>query len=149
MASLKTYDITLEDNTVLRLRLTSRALSNYIKAHGIDGAAPVVSVLNAVNSIDAQIALFTAALKCDSKNAIQDGAVLIDRLNDEDRGDAYRRGLITYLAAGAGLITLDKLSEVLEATVQDGEELLSKVLSFLRHEPFQSEASASAEENPT
>lgn len=150
--ALKTYDISLQDGTVLRMRLTSRALSAYLSKHGITGASPVVSVLSAVNDVEAQIALLTAALKCDPKNKIQDGAVLIDTVIDEGGAESDIRHMIGCLAAGCGLVKQDALEDVLEALEVDRTETLEKVISLLRREedkPSDGDADSEGEENPT
>jgi hypothetical protein len=152
MPALKTYDITIGDDITLRMRLTSRALAAFIAKHGVKDVAPVVSVLNAANHIDAQIALFTAALKCDPSNAIQDGAELIDILTDEGKGDSYRRELIACLADSCGLIEAGRLPDIRSAMLYNESSVMDNVIAILRREQLDDDTQAPAEattENPT
>lgn len=132
---MKTFDLNLEGDKIVSLRLTSQALSKYIKEHGIPGAAPVVSVLNAVNDLDALMALLTAAMRYKGAVADKDiptGGELLDLLADEDRGDLYVRGLVVRLALDAGLLDEAGAHELEEAMAANSALVVSKVAQLLR-----------------
>lgn len=150
---MKTYDIMLKSGEQISLRLSARALSNFVREHGIEGAPPVLSVLNAVDSLDATIALLTAAMKYPGavvNMAVPDGASLLDALADEGRGDLYVRGLIVQLAQDAGLLTDADAAELADAMVDNVSALTRQMVRALKlaGSEVQTEA-AGAEENPT
>ena len=147
---MKTYEIQLNSGKTVTLRLTSRALSNYIKEHGLPGAAPLVSVMNAVNDMDALIALLTAAMRYPSSvvdKELATGAELLDALADEDKGDVYIKGLVVQLARDAGLVDDQGAKELADAAGANSAQLVSKIAALLRLDGVEEEAQE--EENPT
>lgn len=147
---MKTYEIQLNSGKTVTLRLTSRALSNYIKEHGLPGAAPLVSVMNAVNDMDALIALLTAAMRYPGSvvdKELATGAELLDALADEDKGDVYIKGLVVQLARDAGLVDDQGAKELADAAGANSAQLVSKIAALLRLDGVDEEAQE--EENPT
>ena len=147
---MKTYEIQLNSGKTVTLRLTSRALSNYIKEHGLPGAAPLVSVMNAVNDMDALIALLSAAMRYPGSvvdKEISTGAELLDALADEDKGDVYIKGLVVQLARDAGLVDDQGAKELADAAGANSAQLVSKIAALLRLDGVEEEAQE--EENPT
>lgn len=147
---MKTYEIQLNSGKAVTLRLTSRALSNYIKEHGLPGAAPLVSVMNAVNDMDALIALLTAAMRYPGSvvdKELATGAELLDALADEDKGDVYIKGLVVQLARDAGLVNDQGAKELADAAGANSAQLVSKIAALLRLDGVEEEAQE--EENPT
>lgn len=137
----------------LTLRLTARSLVAYIKAHGIGGVPPLTDIMSAVDSLDKQITLFTAALRhAGNDNEVQDGAALIDLLADEGKGDAYRRELIVALATDVGLLDPDQ-AVVLGLAAKNGSDVLADNLAnVLRRkgvEPGADDSAPQTAENPT
>lgn len=146
---MKTYEIQLNSGKTVTLRLTSRALSAYIKEHGLPGAAPLVSVMNAVNDMDALIALLTAAMRYPGAvvdKELATGAELLDALADEDKGDVYIKGLVVQLARDAGLVDDQGAKELADAAGANSTQLVSKIAALLRLDGVEEEAQ---EENPT
>lgn len=150
---MKTYDLHLECGKTVSLRLTSRAISAFIKEHGINGAAPLVSVINAANSMEATIALLTAAMRY--PGAVQDmsvptGAELIDLLADEGRGDVYLKRLVVQLALDAGLLDGDAAAELAQAMADNSGIVVSQMAKLLRQAGDGGETSdgEEPEENP-
>ena len=147
---MKTFDITLASGKQVSLRLTSRAISNYVKEHGIEGAAPVVSIMSAVDNMESTIALLSAAMRYPGATvdmALSDGAALIDALADEGHGNTYVRGLIVQLAQDAGLLTADEAAEVAKAMADNSATVAHQLVQLLRGEAEPGEQQESAE-NP-
>lgn len=151
--SLKTYELRLECGKTVHLRLTSRALSNFIEKHGIEGAAPVVSVINAVNSLEATIALLSAAMRYPGAVVDKDistGAELIDLLADEDKGDIFLKGLVVQLARDAGLLDDAGASELANAMGANSALVVTKIAQLLRLDGGGEESQTPEDgENPT
>lgn len=147
---MKTYEIQLNSGKTVTLRLTSRALSSYIKEHGLPGAAPLVSVMNAVNDMDALIALLSAAMRYPGAvvdKELATGAELLDALADEDKGDVYIKGLVVQLARDAGLVDDQGAKDLADAAGANSAQLVSKIAALLRLDGVDEEAQE--EENPT
>ena len=147
---MKTYEIQLNSGKTVTLRLTSRALSSYIKEHGLPGAAPLVSVMNAVNDMDALIALLSAAMRYPGAvvdKEVATGAELLDALADEDKGDVYIKGLVVQLARDAGLVDDKGAKDLADAAGANSAQLVSKIAALLRLDGVEEEAQE--EENPT
>lgn len=145
----KMYEIELKDGTALRLRLTARALNAWLENHNLQGMAPVVGVLSAVDNFGAMSALFNAALKCDERNAIQSGDELIDTLIDDGKGMDYCRRLVVLLAAGCGLLAPSAVEQVLTDLDTSQAVKLQAIHSVLTGEPLPETAGGEEEENPT
>lgn len=147
--SLKTYDLELADGKVIQLRLTSRGIKAFEEKHGIKGAAPLVNVMNAVNSTEALIALLTTALKFPgAPSQMQDGADLIDQLADEGKGEIYLRCLVVRLAVDCGLLETERFEEMNRAMQANHDDVVDAIGKLLRNEQ-EDDSSGETEENPT
>lgn len=142
-----------ETGEILQFRLTSRALSAYCKAHGIEGANPTVSVLSAVDDLDKQAALFRAALNWpDNQNSIRDGYELIDALVDAGWSDIDRQVLVANIALSAGLWNgeADDLLKSVKTGAQSKAKTIAALISGKSSDEDDAETdNTEDEENPT
>lgn len=145
--SLKTYELALASGKVVQLRLTSRGIKSFEEKHGIKGAAPLVNVMNAVNSTEAMIGLLTTALKFPgAPSQMQDGADLIDQLADEGKGESFLRCLVVRLAVDSGLLEEERFEAMNAAMQANHDGIVETIGKLLRNEDVDSEEDG---ENPT
>lgn len=145
--TLKTYDLTLDGERVISLRLTSAKLAEFCEKHGVEGAAPSVSVLNAVNSQSAKLALLTAALNYPGAPVGQtkNGAELLDTLIDAGYDASDIDGLIAELAIRSGIIPQANAEDLRAAMEVAGSIQVNRLLTLLNGKHLED---AEPEENP-
>lgn len=137
------------------LRLTSKAIMNYCQKHGNEGSSPVIAVLEAVNDISAKIDLFTNALNHpENKNALKDGAALLDLMADDDswKDPQVKNDLVLTLAQQAGLLSDEDYLSLIDPVAENGKKLISTVAKLLKGESVNdssAEVQAGGQENPT
>ena len=130
--SLNVKEITMADGSTVQLRLTSKAICAYALKHGTEGAPPLVSVLNAIDDMDARIALLHGALRFPgSPNMSMEGAELLDLLTDAGYGRGKVNSLILDLAAEAGLVEQEDLPDLQEAINANDKKLVARLARFL------------------
>lgn len=143
------------NGTEVTLRLTSKALLNFNLKHGAAGQSPVVAMLSALDDMGARIDLFTNALNYpDNKNAVKNGADLLDMMADDEfewPRDCVNR-LILELAEESGLLSSEDFSSLLEPVEQNSKKLISALANLLAGKPVgagSAEPEAGSEGNPT
>lgn len=143
------------NGTEVTLRLTSKALLNFNLKHGTAGQSPVVAMLSALDDMEARIDLFTNALNYpDNKNAVKNGADLLDMMADDEfewSRDCVNR-LILELAEESGLLSSEDFSSLLEPVEQNSKKLISALANLLAGKPVgagSTEPEAGSEGNPT
>lgn len=150
--NLNAMSLGLGDETVT-LRLTARAIRNYAKKHGENGANPLVAVLSAADDLEAKIDLFTAALSYNgNNNRIKDGADLLDLMADSNMGRKKINRTIVELAVDAGLMDDDQRDKLSEALDNNDDKFIDIVIGVMTGESGPELAGAeepSPEENPT
>ena len=141
------------DDTAVYLRLSASKLAEYAKEIASGGNA-LFAVMDALDDLEKQAALFTAALDYKGNpNTLHDGYELIDMLADAKYGPLGVKQLIVQLAEDAGIIAkvdADKLT----AAIKTGNDklydaavaVLSGDLSGLPNAKQETEETA---ENPT
>ena len=151
--SLNTKTIEFQDGSEVQLRLTSSALLTFVKNYGVKGTAPIVCVMEAVESnFEAKIALLKGALDFPgNKNSVPTGAALLDKLADEGYGRDEDNALILDLCVKAGLVSAEDYQELLNAVTENGRQMVRTLAGLLTGKA--PEAAAPAEEpqkgNPT
>ena len=138
----------------LTLRLTSKALLNFSLKHGAAGQSPVVAVLSALDDMEARIDLLTNALNHpDNKNAVKNGADLLDMMADDPSWPRDEvNHLFLELAHQSGLLNSEDFSNLLEPVAQNSKKLISTLADLLTGKPAGVAAAvpeADSEENPT
>lgn len=148
--------ITLDGKTV-HLRLSASKLAEYAASIG-SGGNTLFAVLDALDDLEKQAALFTAALTFKGNpNEITDGFELIDMLADAMYGPLGVKELIVQLAEEAGVITKVDAAKVVAAIKAGSEKLYEAAVAVLSGDmsglpAAAQEAEAAAEdaaENPT
>lgn len=152
--SLNTKSIEFQDGTEVQLRLTSSALLTFVHNFGVKGTAPIVCIMEAVESnFEAKIALLKGALDFpDNKNTIPSGAALLDKLADEGYGRDEINALILDLCVKAGLVSAEDYQELLAAVTENGRQMVKTLAGLLTGkapETMNAPAAESQEENPT
>ena len=96
---MRCYEITLNDDTHIQLRLTSAKLEWYLKETQSDQQNPLLGVLDAVAILGNRIKLLTAALQWPKNtNTVKDGAELLDLLLDDGMAPSEISNMILKLA---------------------------------------------------
>lgn len=150
---MKSMKITLGDATV-RLRLSALTLAQYAKDIGSSGNT-LFAVMDALDDMDNQGALFTAALTFNgNENNVQSGFELIDMLADAEYGPLEIKELIVSLAADAGIINKVDAAKLVAAIKAGSERLYDAAVAVLSGDmsklPAQLEQPTdTTEENPT
>lgn len=122
---MKAKKIILDDKAVY-LRLSASKLAEYAEAIG-SGGNTVFAVMDALDSLKNQAALFGAALSYNGNpNEIHDGFALIDMLADAGYGPIGIKELIVQLAEESGIITKVDAAKLV-AAIKAGNERLYKV----------------------
>lgn len=141
------------DDTAVYLRLSASKLAEYAKEIG-SGGNTLFAVLDALDDVEKQAALFTAALTYKGNpNEIHDGFELIDMLADAKYGPLGVKELIVKLAEDAGIITVADAAKVASAIKAGSEKLYKAAVAVLSGDiPDVSgaeKAPENDEENPT
>lgn len=146
---MRTYDVTLNDGKVYHLRLTALATSTFLKKHGMEGSAPWVGVISAVDSMEKQIDLFNAALHYPKATCQPSGADFVDLLTDMDYDEAFRRDLVVEIAHASGLVNDELKAELLEALNQNADMVRKSMIAMLTGKEAEVDSEPEAAENPT
>lgn len=153
---MRAMKIVLDDKAVY-LRLSALNLAQYAKDIGSSGNT-LFAVLDALDDLDKQGALFSAALSYKGNpNEIHSGFELIDMLADAKYGPLGVKQLIVQLAEEAGVITKVDAAKLVAAIKAGSDKLyeaavavLSGDMSSLPAASQETEAAAEdAAENPT
>lgn len=150
---MKSMKLTLGDATV-HLRLSALALAQYAKDIGSSGNT-LFAVMDALDDMDKQGALFTAALTFKgNENNVQSGFELIDMLADAEYGPIEVKELIVKLGVDAGIISKVDAAKLVAAIKTGSEKLYDIAVAILSGDksklPDQPEQAAdTSEENPT
>lgn len=127
---MKARKLILDDKTVY-LRLSAVKLSEYAQAIGSSGNI-LFAVLDALDSLDNQAALFHAALTFKGNpNTNLDGYELIDLLAEAEYGPLGVKELIVQLAEEAGVITKVDAAKVVAAIKAGSEKLYEAAVAVL------------------
>ena len=127
---MKARELTLNDHTV-HLRLSSWTLSQYAADTGSTGNT-LFSVLDALDDLNKQGALFTAALTYQGNpNEIFSGFDLIDMLADADYGPIRIKELIVTLAVDAGVVSNVDAVKLVTAIKAGNERLYNTAVAVL------------------
>ena len=153
---MKARILTLCDEAVY-LRLSAAKLSEYAQTIGSNGNI-LFAVLDALDSLDNQAALFRAALNFKGNpNTILDGYELIDLMADSQYGPLGVKELIVQLAEEAGIMSKVDAAKVTAAIKAGSEKLYEAAVAVLSGDvsnlPAASQEAAPAAEdtaeNPT
>lgn len=150
---MKSIELTL-GGAAVRLRLSALTLSQYAKNIGSSGNT-MFAVLDALDDIDKQGALFSAALSFQgNENTVYSGFELIDMLADAEYGPLDIKELIVSLAVDAGIISKVDAAKLVAAIKAGSEKVYDAAVSILSGDmsnlPVQPEQTAdTAGENPT
>ena len=153
---MKSRILTLGDVTVY-LRLSAVKLSEYAQVIGSSGNI-LFAVLDALDSLDNQAALFHAALGFKgNNNTVHDGYELIDLLADAGYGPVGIKNLVVDLAKDSGVMTEVDAAKVVAAIKTGSEKLYEAAVAILSGDmsglpaASQNEESAAEDdsENPT
>lgn len=141
------------DDTAVYLRLSASKLAEYAKEIG-SGGNTLFAVMDALDDLDKQGALFTAALSYKGNpNEIHDGFELIDMLADAKYGPLGVKQLIIELAEDAGILTNVDASKLVGAIKAGSDKLYDAAVAVLSGDLSNLNAPAQAaetqEENPT
>lgn len=148
---MRATKIILEGKAVY-LRLSASKLAEYAKSIESNGNT-IFAVLDALDSIENQAALFEAALNYKGNpNEIHDGFDLIDMLADADYSPVGVKELIIQLAKEAGIISEVDAAKVVAGIKAGNDRLYKAAVAVLTGdvsdlEPVQS--NKKDDENPT
>lgn len=151
---MNVLNITVGD-TNLSLRLSASKLQEYIKNYSNEAQSPLLAVLDAMDSLKNQAALFTAALQHKGNlNPIKDGYELLDKMADAGFTPMQRKALIVDLAEQSGLVDTDDAATVRKSIERGNKKFIDTVAVLLAGDrPAMDGALAEdaqpAEENPT
>lgn len=146
--------ITVGD-TNLSMRLTASKLQEYIKNYSNEAQSPLLAVLDAMDSLKNQAALFTAALQHKGNlNHIKDGYELLDKMADAGFTPMQRKTLIVDLAEQSGLVDTDDAATVRKSIEKGNKKFIDTVAVLLAGDrptmdDDPAEDAQPAEENPT
>lgn len=155
---MRCYEITLNDDTHVQLRLTAAKLEWYLKETKGDQQNPLLGVLDAVAILGKRIKLLTAALQWPgNENTVKDGAALLDKLLDDGVRPREISNMILELACQAGLMEEEELEDMMAANAEGSVKFRDAIRDFLAgKEPTGGSAeapaadtAAQAGENPT
>lgn len=141
--------------TTVSLRLTASKLHSYIKDYSNEEQSPLLSVLDAMESLKNKAGLFTAALQYKgNENSIKDGWELLDMLTDSGYSVLDVKRLIVELAEQSGLVEHDDAASVLDAIEKGNRKFIDTVAKVIAGENPEKDVPAadseqSEEENPT
>lgn len=152
---MKAMKIVLEDKAVY-LRLSAVNLAQYAKDIG-SGGNTLFAVMDALDNLDKQGALFSAALTYKGNpNEIHSGYDLIDMLADAEYGPLDVKQLIVELAEDAGVMSKVDAARVLTAIKAGSERVYEAAVAILSGDmsslpgTFQNaDDGANTAENPT
>lgn len=151
---MNVLNITVGD-TNLSLRLSASKLQEYIKNYSNEAQSPLLAVLDAMDSLKNQAALFTSALQYKGNlNPIKDGYELLDKMADAGFTPMQRKALIVDLAEQSGLVDTDDAATVRKSIEKGNKKFIDTVAVLLAGDrPAMDGAPAEdaqpAEENPT
>lgn len=151
---MNVLNITVGD-TNLSLRLSASKLQEYIKNYSNEAQSPLLAVLDAMDSLKNQAALFTSALQYKGNlNPIKDGYELLDKMADAGFTPMQRKALIVDLAEQSGLVDSDDAATVRKSIEKGNKKFIDTVAVLLAGDrPAMDEAptedTQTAEENPT
>lgn len=129
---MRCYEITLNDDTHIQLRLTSAKLEWYLKETQSDQQNPLLGVLDAVAILGKRIKLLTAALQWPKNtNTVKDGAELLDLLLDDGMNPSEISNMILKLACQAGLMEEDELENMMAANAEGTVKFRDAIRDFL------------------
>lgn len=130
--SLNVHELNLGGETVT-LRLTTKAIGSYVLKHGVEGAPPIVSVLNAIDDLGARCSLLTGALTHpDNRNKVKSGEDLLDRLADAGWNGTEVTDLILTLAHEAGLLSEENATRLSQAAEDNAASTMDKLVALLQ-----------------
>lgn len=129
---MRCYEITLNDDTHIQLRLTAARLEWYLKETQSDQQNPLLGVLDAVAILGKRIKLLTAALQWPKNaNPVKDGAELLDLLLDDGVKPSEISDMILKLACQAGLMEEDELENMMAANAEGTVKFRDAIRDFL------------------
>lgn len=129
---MRCYEITLNDDTHIQLRLTSAKLEWYLKETQSDQQNPLLGVLDAVAILGKRIKLLTAALQWPKNtNTVKDGAELLDLLLDDGMAPSEISDMILKLACQAGLMEENELESMMAANAEGAVKFRNALRDFL------------------
>lgn len=129
---MRCYEITLNDDTHIQLRLTSAKLEWYLKETQSDQQNPLLGVLDAVAILGKRIKLLTAALQWPKNtNTVKDGAELLDLLLDDGMAPSEISDMILKLACQAGLMEENELESMMAANAVGTVKFRDALRDFL------------------
>lgn len=146
---MRTYDITLNDGKTYKFRLTALATSTFLKKHSMEGSAPWVGVISAVDSMEKQIDLINAALHYPKAPCQPSGADFVDMLTDMDYDESFRRDLVVEIAHASGLVDDDLKAELLDALNQNAAIVRKSMIAMLTGKEAEVDSEPEAPANPT
>ena len=149
---MRATKIVLDDKAVY-LRLSASKLAEYTKETG-SGGNTLFAVMDALDDLDKQAALFAAALDYKGNpNEIHDGYELIDMLADAKYGPLGVKQLIIELAEDAGIITKVDAAKLVGAIKAGNDKLYDAAVAVLSGDlsnlNVPAQKAESTEENPT
>lgn len=149
---MKATKIILDDKAVY-LRLSALNLAQYAKDIGSSGNT-LFAVLDALDDLDKQGALFSAALTYKGNpNEIHSGFELIDMLADAKYGPLGVKQLIVELAEDAGIITKADTAKLVAAIKTGNDKLYDAAVAVLSGDisslTVPAQEAENQEENPT
>ena len=149
---MKVMNLNLEFVQVT-LRLTASKLAAFAAEAG-SGGNTLFAVMDALDDLDRQGALFTAALTyTDNNNTLQDGFDLIDALADAGYTPVQKKELILELAEASGIIGRDDAAKVRAAIRTGSAKLYDAAVAVLSGEipdlPVAEPGEGEPSENPT
>lgn len=149
---MKAKKVILDDKAVY-LRLSASKLAEYAEAIG-SGGNTVFAVMDALDSLKNQAALFEAALSYNGNpNELHDGFELIDMLADAGYGPIGIKELIVQLAEESGIITKVDAAKLVAAIKAGNERLYKVAVAVLTGDTTElsedENAEAAPEANPT
>lgn len=108
-------------STTVTMRLSARKLQDYIKKCCNNASSPLLAIMDAVDSLENQAELFTAALNHKGNlNAVKDGYELLDMMADANYTPVQRKKLVIDLAEYSGMIE-ENDGDTLRSALDRGE----------------------------
>lgn len=149
---MKVKNITICDDTIT-MRLTAAKLAEYASAIG-SGGNTLFSVMDALDDLEKQGALFTAALNYKgNNNTVLNGFDLIDMMNDADWDPIRRKELIVDLSEKGGVIGKVEATKIMAAIKAGSDKLYEAAVAVLSGDmsnlPAAPAQEAEPQENPT
>ena len=149
---MKVRNITIYDDTIT-MRLTAAKLAEYASSIG-SGGNTLFSVMDALDDLEKQGALFTAALNYKgNNNTVLDGFDLIDMMNDAEWDPIRRKELIVDLAEKGGVIGKVEATKIMAAIKAGSDKLYEAAVAVLSGDmanlPAAPSQDAEPQENPT